>query len=146
MKTHRAKVSRLRQYLKLNRKRYTIERDRLLEAIELMPPRFTLLELIDFAKSRGYIHAASTIYRNFCAFVEAGILTELRSTGGKIEYERNEGDALYRHCIGCGKIEKFPMPRDLSPALDGFQKITASVHLRGFCSECQKSLKSKRSN
>ncbi|WP_176012433.1 Fur family transcriptional regulator [Victivallis sp. Marseille-Q1083] len=146
MKDHAAKVAQLRQYLKLNNKRYTIERDRMLEAIDAMPERFTLLGLIDLARSRGYVYAASTLYRNFFAFVEAGLVNELRGVNGKIEYERNDEDCCYLHCIGCGSILKRPLPEQKTAMWEDeeFTPVTKQLHLRGYCPDCHKKLQIKK--
>ncbi|MFA6100571.1 MAG: transcriptional repressor [Victivallaceae bacterium] len=143
---HEQRLADLRRYFKASNKRYSVEREHLLEIIADMDGQFSIVDLFRKARSKGFIHAASTLYRNIFAFIDAGFINEIKLCGGKTVFESNlKEDNNFLLCVGCGKLVKVK-----SVSLGNIQKKLCSEHsfeplnyiyqIKGYCSECQERL------
>ena len=104
---HEQRLADLRRYFKASNKRYSVEREHLLEIIAEMDGQFSIVDLFRKARSKGFIHAASTLYCNIFAFIDAGFINEIKLCGGKTVFESNlKGDNNFLLCVGCGKLVK----------------------------------------
>lgn len=141
------KLTKLRRYFTTSGKRYTVEREHMLDVIAEMNGRFTIVELFKAAKAKGFVHAASTLYRNLYIFIDSGFITELHLAGGKVEYEANTGQNTFLLCVGCGKFKKIRMPKEFKTMQDAVCEkhnmlpVAYNYHIKGYCGRCQKKLK-----
>jgi Fe2+ or Zn2+ uptake regulation protein len=139
----REKLTKLRRYFKTSGKHCTIEHEHMLDVIAEMKGNFTIVDLFKATKAKGYLHAASTLYRNLFVFIDSGFITELHLPGGKVEYEANTGKNSYLLCVGCGEIRKIPMPRSFKNMRDEICEkyelypVTYNYCIKGYCPECQ---------
>lgn len=79
---------KLLQYLKDNNRKYTIERDDMLEVIKKMEGIYSLNDLYAKAQKKGAIHAKSTLYRNLELFLDAGLIEKTEHPeSNKIMYQ-----------------------------------------------------------
>ena len=140
---HEQRLADLRRYFKASNKRYSVEREHLLDIIAEMDGQFSIVDLFKKARNKGFIHAASTLYRNIFAFIDAGFINEIKLCGGKTVFESNlKGDTNFLLCVGCGKLVTVK-----SVSLDNIQKklckeydfepLNYIYQIKGYCSECQ---------
>lgn len=140
--SHEEQLQALRKYLKVRNKRYTVERESILELISDIEGRFSIVDLYQKAKKRSMVHAASTLYRNIYTFVDAGFLTEIRLREGETVFESNlNNKSEFMLCVGCGRLVRIDLP-----ALEGLEnrickeyKFTPTsrvYQLRGYCEDC----------
>jgi Fe2+ or Zn2+ uptake regulation protein len=141
-----SKLKKLRMYFNTSGKRYTVEREHMLDVIAEMKGQFTIVELFKVAKAKGYIHAASTLYRNLYIFIDSGFITEIRLSGGKIVYETNTGHNSFILCVGCGTLKKIRPPKEFKVMQEELcekhklMPVTYNYTLKGYCSKCQKNI------
>ena len=143
---HEQRLADLRRYFKASNKRYSVEREHLLEIIAGMDGQFSIVELSRKARSKGLIHAASTLYRNIFVFIDAGFINEIKLCGGKTVFESNlNGDNNFLLCVGCGKLVKAKsaslgsIHKKLCGEYD-FEHLNYVYQIKGYCSECQAKL------
>ena len=136
-------IAGLHGYLKRTNRRYSIERDRLIEAVYSLPECFSLQELLDFIRAYKNVHALSTLYRNLTLLVDSGILTEYRNPAGRPCYRRGN-HAILLVCTRCGRAvaaEMLPgqdeQEAKLADRFD-FEPLVSHRVIRGLCSECRK--------
>lgn len=140
---HKENLAELRRYFKVSNKRYTVERERLLELISSIKGRFSLADLANKARKRGYIHANSTLYRNIFMFIDAGFINEIKLCGGRNLYESNfNNDNNFLLCVGCGKLEKIEKTalinvREKICNQHGFESLNYMFQIKGFCHKCK---------
>jgi len=140
------KLSRLRRYFKTSGKLYTVEREHMLDVIAEMEGSFTIVDLYKAAKTKGFVHAASTLYRNLFVFIDSGFITELHLSGGKVKYEANTEKNNFLLCVGCGKHKKISMPKGFKNIQEEICKkhelrpVAYNYHIRGYCAQCQKKI------
>jgi Fe2+ or Zn2+ uptake regulation protein len=144
--SHEKNLAQLRRYFNTSCKRYTVEREHMLDVIDEMEDSFTIVELYKVAKTKGFVHAASTLYRNLFIFIDSGFITERHLSGGKVEYEKNTGKNSFLLCVGCGTLTKIPVSKEFK----AMQKELCEKHKmmpvaynfqqKGYCSKCQKKL------
>ena len=141
--SHEQRLTDLRRYFKASNKRYSVEREHLLDIIAEMDGQFSIVDLFKKARNKGFIHAASTLYRNIFAFIDAGFINEIKLCGGKTVFESNlKGDNNFLLCVGCGNLVKVK-----SVSLDNIQKklckeydfepLNYIYQIKGYCSGCQ---------
>ena len=141
------KLAKLRRYFSCSGKRYTVEREHMLDVIAEMKGKFTIVELFKAAKSKGFVHAASTLYRNLFIFVDSGFITELHQAGGKLEYEANTGQNTFMLCVGCGKIKKIRPPKEFKAMQEEMCEkhkmdfVAYNYQIKGYCAKCRKKIK-----
>lgn len=144
--SHDKKLAQLRRYFNTSGKRYTVEREHMLDVIEEMEGPFTIVELYKVAKAKGFVHAASTLYRNLFIFIDSGFITERHLSGGRVEYEKNTGRNSFLLCVGCGTLKKIPVSREfkaMQKALCEKHKmvpVAYNFQQKGYCAKCQKKL------
>ncbi len=136
-------IAELHCYLKRTNRRYSIERDRLIEAVYTLPECFSLQELLDFIRAYKNVHALSTLYRNLTLLVDSGILTEYRNPSGRPCYRRGN-HAILLVCTCCGRA----MAAAMLPGQDEHEYRLAEEHdfeplvshrvIRGLCADCRK--------
>lgn len=140
------KLAKLRRYFNTSGKRYTVEREHMLDVIAEMKGRFTIVELFKAAKAKGYIHAASTLYRNLYIFIDSGFITEIHLSGGKVVYEANTGKNAFLLCVGCGKLKKIQLPKEFKKVQEelcekhGIEPVAYNFQQKGYCSNCRKKI------
>jgi Fe2+ or Zn2+ uptake regulation protein len=139
-------LAKLRRYFNTSGKRYTVEREHMLDVIAAMKGRFTIVELFKAAKAKGYVHAASTLYRNLYIFIDSGFITELHLSGNRVEYEANTGQNSFILCVGCGELKKVRFPKGFKAMQDEVCKrhkmmpVAYSYQMKGYCAKCQKKI------
>jgi Fe2+ or Zn2+ uptake regulation protein len=143
---HEEKLAQLRRYFHTSGKRYTVEREHMLDVIAEMEGPFTIVDLFKAARKRDFIHAASTLYRNLFVFIDSGFITERHLSGGRVEYEANTGKNSFLLCVGCGTLKKIPVSREFK-AMQAelcekykIQPVAYNFQQKGYCSKCQKKL------
>lgn len=144
--SHDKRLAQLRQYFNTSGKRYTVEREHMLDVIAEMEGPFTIVELFKAAKAKGFVHAASTLYRNLFIFIDSGFITERHLSGGKVEYEKNTGRNSFLLCVGCGTLKKIPVSKEFK-AMQAeickkykIQPVAYNFQQKGYCAKCQKKL------
>lgn len=144
--TNGGKLAQLRKYFDASGKRYTVEREHMLDIIAEMEGTFTIVELFKAAKAKNYVHAVSTLYRSLHIFIDSGFITERRLNGGRVEYEANTGQNSFLLCVGCGTLKKIRLPKEfkvMQKELCEKHKlipVTYNYQLKGYCSKCQKKI------
>lgn len=141
-------LTKLRRYLKSQGKRYSLEREELLEVIQSMDGHFTIDDLCKAARESGAVGADSTIYRNINIFVDAGILDELRMPGGKTVYEKSRKSGRHSHllCSGCGDVRPVKFTDECTDHFDNicekteFSPVSGGFLVRGYCAECNRKI------
>lgn len=140
------KLSKLRRYFKTSGKLYTVEREHMLDVIAEMKGPFTIVDLYKAAKAKGFVYAASTLYRNLFIFIDSGFITELHLSGGKVKYEANTGKNSFLLCVGCGELKKISMSKDFKNMQEEICKkyelrqVAYNYHIKGYCAKCQKKI------
>jgi Fur family transcriptional regulator, ferric uptake regulator len=137
-------LTKLRKYLKTQGKRYSLEREELLEVIQAMDGHFAIEALCKAAREAGAVGADSTIYRNINIFVDAGILDELRLPGGRNVYEKCRKSSRHSHvlCSGCGEVRPVKFTQECSDHLENvcrrndFTPVSGGLIIRGYCAQC----------
>jgi Fe2+ or Zn2+ uptake regulation protein len=140
---HPERLIALRRYLKANNKRYSVEREHLLDVIADMEGQFSIVDIFCKARKKRFIHAASTLYRNIHAFIDGGFINEIKLCGGRTVYESNlEGDNNFLLCVGCGKLVKFKnasltnAQKKISKEHD-FEPLNYIYQIKGYCADCR---------
>ncbi|QSH40337.1 transcriptional repressor [Lentisphaerota bacterium ZTH] len=139
------KLAKLRKFFRASNKRYTVEREHMLDVIdELKGQRYSIVKLYNLARKRGMIHAASTLYRNIFMFVDAGFISEVHLTNGKTEYESNTGQNTYLLCVGCGEVKKIRPPKEFKAMQEELcckhqmEMLSYNYQIKGYCSNCSR--------
>jgi len=144
--SHEQRLTQLRQYFNASGKRYTVEREHMIDVIAEMEGPFTIIDLYKVAKRKGFIHAASTLYRNLFIFIDSGFITQRHLSGGKCEYETNVDKNIFLLCVGCGTLKRLPVTKEfkaMQKALCEKNKmipVAYNFQQKGYCSKCQKKL------
>ena len=71
-------LKKLRKSLAIHGKKYSLEREEVLEIVLQLDGHFSLKDLCKAVRESGRIGADSTIYRNINLLVDFGIINELR--------------------------------------------------------------------
>lgn len=82
----RKKLDCFRIFLRENDRNYTVEREGMLNIIRNIQEPHTLPQIYEKAKKRNAVHAKSTLYRNICLYVDAGLIREKRLPNGRTLY------------------------------------------------------------
>jgi Fe2+ or Zn2+ uptake regulation protein len=144
--THETKLTKLRRYFNTSGKRYTVEREHMLDVIAEMDGAFTIVDLFKAAKAKGFVHAASTLYRNLFIFIDSGFITERHLSGGRTEYEANTGKNSFLLCVGCGTLKKISLLKEFKAmqeelcAKHKMMPVAYNYQQKGYCSKCQKKI------
>lgn len=141
-------LKKLRQSLAVHGKKYSLEREEVLEIVLQLDGHFSLKDLCRVARESGRIGADSTIYRNINLLVNAGIVNVLRLPGGNVVYETNVESKQHAHCMcsGCGKIKPVVLSEENKEHFNkicdqnNYAPVSGSFIIRGYCSECNESL------
>ncbi len=139
---HEEQLQALRRYLKVRNKRYTVEREAILELISNIEGRFSIVDLFQKAKKLNLVYAASTLYRNIYTFVDAGFITEIRMREGETLFESNlSNNSEFMLCVGCGRLTRIDIPalQAIESKLCKEYKFAPNsrvYQLRGFCEDC----------
>lgn len=141
-------LKKLRRGLAIHGKKYSLEREEVLEMVLQLEGHFSLKDLCKAARESGRIGADSTIYRNINLLVDFGIVNALRLPGGNVVYETNVESKQHAHCIcsGCGKITPVPLSAEDKDYFNkicdqnNFTPVSGSFIIRGYCPECNESL------
>lgn len=144
--SHEKKLAQLRRYFNTSGKRYTVEREHMLDVIAEMEGSFTIVDLFKAAKAKGFVHAASTLYRNLFIFIDSGFITERHLSGGRVEYETNVGKNSFLLCVGCGTLKKIPVSKEFRAMQKAIcekhkmEPVSYNFQQKGYCLKCQKKL------
>ncbi len=144
--------NKLREFLasRPRPQRYTKQQRDILHHIQSSHSHFDADQLIDELKRAGSHISRATIYRTLSKFVDAGILRRL-NVGARTFYEHDYGYPQHDHlyCQRCHKMIEFQ-----DPALDNiirevcrqdhFQEHSHTLIVRGLCSDCNRSMMTKR--
>ena len=140
---HQERLTALRRYLKASNKRYSVEREHLLDVIADMEGQFSIVDIFRKARKKRFIHAASTLYRNIHAFIDGGFINEIKLCGGRTVYESNlEGDNNFLLCVGCGKLIKVKnaslanAQKKIGKEHD-FEPLNYIYQIKGYCADCR---------
>ena len=137
-------LTKLRKYLKTQGKRYSLEREELMEVIQTLDGHFNIETLCKAARKSGAVGADSTIYRNINIFVDAGIINELRLPGGRSVYEKNLKSTRHSHvlCSGCGEVKPIKFSDECNEHFvkickkNEFTPVSGGFIIKGYCSKC----------
>lgn len=148
---HEERLAMLRKYFKASGKLYTVERERILEVIDTMDNQFTIVDLYKKCKKKGFVNAASTLYRCISVFVNAGVITRIKlckGSKGNNVYEKNVASNDYLLCVGCNSMKHIELSSSDLHAMqkkickeNGFEMLTYVNQIRGYCADCQKKIK-----
>lgn len=143
-------TSRFQDYLRSRGKRYTPEREAILETVldlksDMTPSsHFTPEDVARALRRRGLRMSVVTVYRNLPVFCDAGILrrTCLSSRENLYEVVRGHGSHDHLICIECGKVVEFEYDafRVLQKAVaEGYGFAPRGHHLEilGVCPACR---------
>jgi Fur family ferric uptake transcriptional regulator len=130
--------------------RYTDQQRDLVRYIFSQHNHFDADQLIDAMKKAGFHISRATVYRTLAKLVDAGLLRRLE-LGARMCYEHDYGYPQHEHlqCGRCGAMIEFQSPA-LEAALREVcrqQHFNATGHtliIRGTCSDCNRSLMTKR--
>ena len=89
----------------------------------------------------------STVYRSLQLFKNLGLVEEVHFDETHHHYEiKSSAEHHHLICLGCGKVLEFEC--ELSPRMKeevahdkGFEVTGVEVHMSGYCSQCQQSMK-----
>ncbi len=146
MEIHEA-TERLHDHLKRTNRRYSIERDRLIEAVYSLPESFSQQDLLEHIREYKNVHALSTLYRNLSLLVDSGILTEYRNPAGRASYRRgNHGVVLV--CTRCDATVSVEVDdaqlrfEDAVAKRNNYVLLVTHRVIRGLCPECASAIES----
>jgi Fe2+ or Zn2+ uptake regulation protein len=86
---HMGNVKKLREELQKQGRKYTLEREELLQVIFSEEDVYSLDELYQRAHRQNAIHAKSTIYRNLDFYLKAGFIMEAGKPSARKRYKTN---------------------------------------------------------
>lgn len=136
---------RYRSFLASENKRYTQEREAILQVVMKIEGHFSQKELYQQIRSQLPNINRTTIYRNIPDLEKCNILRRVQTGDTTWEYEHTSGHAHHDHllCMSCGDIVEFH-----SEKLENLQKELCEKHefteikhqlcIQGLCSNCQR--------
>ena len=141
---------KLLEYLKGINKKFTLERQEVLDAILLIADtaelkHFNAKDIHKEIKVMKSPLSIATVYRTLPMFSEAGIIAEIAKRKGKMIYELITKEKHHDHiiCCCCGEVTEFYSPKiealqkKISNEL-GFEMIGHSHSIKGICKSCKK--------
>ena len=124
------------------RKRNTIQRSLVLEAVNRLQCHATAEEIYD-AVSREHPHISrGTVYRNLKQLSEAGEIRKMEVPGGPDRYDHCTHSHYHARCLQCGKV--FDVEMDYIENLEqsikdahGFVISGHDIMFKGVCPKCR---------
>lgn len=132
-----------RHYLKLNRLRWTCQRQTILQAFLATEGHVRAEELLDMVNELNASIGIATLYRTLNLLIQSGLARENTGPQGR-NYERQYRRGHHDHliCTGCGQIVEFEHPLIEKFQLEvcrrhGFFMQSHRMELRGLCAACR---------
>lgn len=144
-------LERLRLFLHDRSLRVTDLREGIVRTALARQGHFDIDELVADLRTQGVGASRATVYRILPLLVEAGIIQETVSPGGRRRYEAALGQQHHDHlvCTRCGKVVEFQfeafevLQREVASKY-GF-RLTGHAHeLFGVCAQCVGSTESRQ--
>ncbi|MDE6402780.1 MAG: transcriptional repressor [Muribaculaceae bacterium] len=133
-------------FLKQNKLRETYERRAVVEAVEMLGPRFDIDNLIVLLDSKGEHISRATIYNTIALLVKSMLVARQQFDSGQLFYEVQSpvknANRMHLICTVCGKVSNMrnnKVVKEISEMKFGTftpQYINMSVY--GICSKCAK--------
>ena len=132
-----------RKYLKVHGIRYTLARQRILDAVLDLDEHFEAEQVLHVLRQRGKKVGKATVYRTLPLLVDCGILKQVRFDVKQAHYEHAFGEGPHEHmvCRRCGRIVEFSSGellelRSQIARRHHFHAISHRFQLSGLCWEC----------
>lgn len=128
------------------RKRNTIQRSLVLEAVNRLQCHATAEEIYDeIVREHPHI-SRGTVYRNLRHLADAGEIRKLEATGGADRYDHRTHDHYHARCLKCGKVFDVEMDyiKDLERSIKdahGFDISGHDIMFKGVCPKCKETFK-----
>ncbi len=133
------------EFLRDNGKRYTPEREAILNVVLDCEGHFTPEDVAQELDRASTKMSVVTVYRNLPVFVEAGILRRTCLSAGECRYEVVAGREHHDHliCTECGDVTEFQYEaiEVLQQAVAAQYRFTMKRHhleLVGLCEQCRR--------
>ncbi len=146
-------VDKFREFLAIQGKRLTQEREIIVEEVFSDHRHFDADELVDRLayNDDGRRVSRSTVYRALDSLVQAGLLRKVARTNDRDVYEHDYGYPQHDHliCQKCGSLTEFHND-EISEILDevsksrGFRMSGHRLEVHGICEQCAQPKKRKQ--
>jgi len=151
MSQSETEVAVFHEFLKSRDLKSTAQRDLIVKEIFSKPHHhFSAEELLEKARKKDSTISRATVYRTLSLLLESKLLDELDIGKGHKYYEPMFGVSHHDHliCLKCEKIVEFESPeiealQDKIVKKNGFEQVSHSHKIFGYCPTCQKKRKSK---
>jgi Fur family ferric uptake transcriptional regulator len=134
-----------REYLKAKGLKVTKERALILRDISSRQGHFDPEELYIGIRKKGLKVSKASIYRTLPLLLESGLIEQVERTEKHAHYEKTFGRDHHDHmlCISCGSVIEFYSEslEDLQKKIcskKGFEGVTHTLEIKGYCSKCRK--------
>ena len=124
------------------RKRNTIQRSLVLEAVNRLQCHATADEIYEEVKKDHSNISRATVYRNLNVLSEMGEIRRMETPGGADRFDHRCHDHCHVRCQKCGRV--FDVDVDFITGLEqrirdahGFEFTGYDILFRGICPDCQ---------
>ncbi|MSR59902.1 MAG: transcriptional repressor [Planctomycetaceae bacterium] len=140
-------AGKFREYLALNGKRLTRERETIVEEVFSTHDHFDTDQLVSRVSNRtdGRRVSRATVYRTLLEMIGAGLLRKVARSQNREVFEHDYGYPQHDHliCSKCGSLTEFenaPLSRLLESVADehAFRMTGHRLEVYGLCSECSR--------
>lgn len=137
-----------REYLKTQGLKFTRERELILKEVFTHKRHFDSDELYIRMKKKGLKVSKASIYRTLPLLLQSGLIEQVVRTKKGTHYEHTFGRSHHDHmrCVSCGSTIEF-YSEELEGLQEeicksrGFESVTHSLEIRGYCSKCRRKKK-----
>jgi len=129
--------------LRIQGYRLTRQRRLVLETLRDSQEHLDAAAVFERVKAREPRISLATVYRSLALLKETGLVLEDRLGEGHGHFEAAQATPHYHFtCLGCGRVVELQAPRALEAvrelcAAQGLQATAISLHIRGYCIQCQ---------
>lgn len=124
------------------KRRNTIQRNLVLEAIRTMKSHVTAEEVFEFIRKNHPHIGKGTIYRNLGILAEEGEIRRVEIPDGPDRFDFTLKDHYHVRCIRCGKVfdVKMDVLSDLMAKVrgpQGMEFLDYDISFKGICPDCR---------
>lgn len=137
-----AREEQLRQALRAGDRRYTRQRQLVMEVLEGSQAHLDVEAVYALAKKRDPHISLPTVYRALAVLKEAGLVQDHRLGEDHAHFEAAQARHYHFTCLACGRVVEFDAPqvrqmvRELSQR-EGLRITDVHVFLSGYCAQCR---------
>jgi Fur family ferric uptake transcriptional regulator len=131
-------------------RRLTRQRQLVLEILQDSSEHLDADAVYELAKSRGLKVSLATIYRSLSLLKDLGLVEEHRFGEDHGHFETTQ-DGPHAHftCLRCGRVVELEAPKIITAARAhgeraGFRVVEVTLHLSGYCDECQNEMREEQ--